>query len=534
MSFDVIQVLVAAVCTGVAGLATMHMLQAQRYRIPDLRREMRLYGDKLQKPDFLIGVLAALTDWYLPMLLSLFLPNEAKRTSISNYIVLGMFVAVAVVNFFVKRRIPQKKAFGLTRRICRLAAVNLLINLALCTLLALVKIPPYLVFGAAEYTVLLAAVIMRPIEEKINAGFYKAAAAKLKAHPKLIRIGITGSYGKTSVKLILKTILSEKYRVLSTPPSFSTAMGISRVVNEQLTDKHQLFIAEMGAQQKGEIAEMAKLVKPQYAVITNAGLAHIDSFGSVDKAAQAKYELIEALPEGGVAFFGFDGGFGDRLYAKCRCEKYRAAYDDYIKSDIHVECLENGVNGANFLLATASGKRQRIKTKLLGSYNARNIALCASVAMKLGMTLDEIAKAAAKIKPVNHSLKLLDGDVHVIDDSANDMPEAAAEALRVLGDFPGRHILVTAGFRVSEDDGDRNYAFGTQIPDYADRVILVDYGAGEALSDAVSALKEGLISCKFPNTAIHIARSEADIAKLLKKHSDKGDTVLYEGVMPVE
>ena len=532
MSFDVIQVLVAAVCTSVAGLATMHMLQAQRYRIPDLRKGMRLYGDKLQRPDFLIGVLAALTDWYLPMLLSLGIANAVKRANISNYIVLGVFVAVTAVNFIVKRRIPQKKAFGLTRRICRLALVNLLLNLIFCTLLALIKIPPYLVFGAAEYTVLLAAVIMRPLEEKINAGFYKAAAQKLKGYPKLKRIAITGSYGKTSVKLILKTILSEKFRVLSTPASFSTAMGISRVVNEQLDEKHQILIVEMGAQQKGEIADMAKLVKPKYAVITNAGLAHIDSFGSVDKAAQAKYELIEALPEDGVAFFGFDDGFGDRLYAKCRHEKYRAAHDGYIKSDIHVEGLENGPDGASFTLVTSDGKRQRIKTKLLGSYNARNIALCASVAMKLGMTLDEIAKAAVKIKPVSHSLKLDAGKIYVIDDSANDMPEAATEALRVLGDFPGRHILVAAGFRDEGGTEDKNYAFGTQVIDYADRVILVDYGAGEALSDEIRALKEGLLSCKFPNTAIHVARNEGDIAKLLKKYSDQGDTVLYEGVSP--
>ncbi|MBQ3574678.1 MAG: hypothetical protein IJA26_03365, partial [Clostridia bacterium] len=330
MAFDVIQVLFAAICTSIAGLATMHMLQAQRYRIPDLRKEMRLYGDKLQKPDILIGVLLAVADWYLPMLLSLGIPNEAKRNSISNYLVLGALIVITVLNFFIKHRIPQKKAFGLTRRICRLAGANLIINLLICILLALIRIPPYLAFGAAEYTVLLAAVIMRPLEEKINAGFYRAAAEKLEQYPNLIRVGITGSYGKTSVKLILKTILSEKYRVLATPASFSTAMGISRVVNEQLTDKHQVLITEMGAQQKGEIAEMAKLVKPGYAIITNAGLAHIDSFGSVDKAAQAKYELIEALPEDGCAFFGFDGGFGDRLYAKCRREKYRAAYDGYI------------------------------------------------------------------------------------------------------------------------------------------------------------------------------------------------------------
>ena len=537
MAFGVIQVLVSAACTCIAGHATMHLLQSERYQIPALRKDMRQHSVKLQKPDFLIGVLIALADWYLPMLLSLAIQQESKRETLCNYLVLAVFVLVTALNFFVKRRIPKKKAFGLTRRMCRLMAVNLIINLAIAVLLSLIRIPPYLLFGAAEYTVLLAAVIMRPLEEKINAGFYRAAAEKLEAYPDLIRIGITGSYGKTSVKLILKTLLSAKYRVLSTPPSFSTAMGISRVVNEQLDDEHQVFIAEMGAQQRGEIADMAKLVKPQYAVITNAGSAHIDSFGSVDKAAQAKFELIEALPEDGCAFFGFDGGFGDRLYAKCRREKYRAAYDGYIKSDIHVEGLENGVNGANFVLVTADGQRQRIKTRLLGSYNARNIALCAAVAMKLGMTLDEIAKAAAKIKPVNHSLKIIEGDIYVIDDSANTLPESAAEALRVLSHFPGRRILVTAGLRdVEEDTEDINFAFGTQISEYAERVILLDkeFNAEEKkLSPVIEAVKAGISGGK-PGAAVHIAKSEAELASMLRGFVGKGDTVLYEGVLPVE
>ncbi len=537
MAFDVIQVLVSAACACIAGHATMHLLQIERYRISELRKDMRLHGDKLQKPDILIGLLAALSDWYLPMLLSLAIRQEQRRTSFCNWLVLGLFVLVTALNFFVKRRIPKRKPFGLTRRMCRLMAVNLIINLAVAALLALIRIPPYLLFGAAEYTVMLSAVIMKPLEEKINAGFYRSAAEKLEACPDLIRIGITGSYGKTSVKLILKTLLSAKYRVLATPPSFSTAMGISRVVNEQLDGEHQVFIAEMGAQQKGEIADMAELVKPRYAVITNAGFAHIDTFGSVDKAAQAKNELIEALPEDGCAFFGFDGGFGDRLYAKCRREKYRAAYDEYVKSDIYVEALENGIGGSSFMLVTADGQRQRVKTKLLGSYNARNIALCAAVAMKLGMTLEEIAKAAAKIKPVNHSLKFIEGDIYVIDDAANNLPEAAAEALHVLKEFPGRRILVTAGLRDVEDVEGKNYDFGTRIPEKVDRVILLDkeYNEDENRpSDAVLALKEGLASCRYPNTAIHVARSEGEVAMLLRKHADKGDTVLYEGVMPIE
>lgn len=536
MAFGVIQITAAVACMCAAGFSTVHMIQAKRYQIAEVRKQARFRSEKLHKPDFLIGLSAALLDWYLPMLLSLVIQKEAEREAISNYLVLVAFVIATVPVFLFKRRTDTDRPFIWTRRVCRLMALNLLMNLAACVLLELIGIPPYLLLGAAELSVVLSAMIMEPIEEKINAKFYAAAAEKLREYPELIRIGITGSYGKTSVKLILKTILSEKYRVLCTPANFSTMMGISRVINEQLGDRHQVLIVEMGAQRQGEIADMAKLVKPTYAVLTNAGLAHIDSFGSVEAAAQAKNELIEALPEDGCAFFGYDGGFGDRLYAKCRREKYRSAGDERAKSDIHVEDLENGVNGASFTLVTSDGKRRRVQTKLLGSYNAANIALCASVALKMGMTLEEIAKAAAKIKPVNHSLKLMHSDAYVIDDSANDHTEAADEALRVLRDFPGRHILIASAFCGSDENEieKNNYAFGTRMADSVDRVILMDKVGQNELSGGARAMKNGILSCGFPNSSIHIARSEAEIAGFVKKYTEKGDTLLYEGILPIE
>lgn len=536
MAFGVIRVSVAAVCMSAAGFAAVHTLQAKRYQIAELHRQTHSHSEKLHKPDFLIGLLTALLDWYLPMLLSLAIPKEAKREAISNYLMLGAFALAAAVLFFLKRREPMDKPFAWTQRVCRLMALNLLIDLAACAFLELLGISPYLLLGAAELSVAFSAMIMEPIEERFNTRFYASAAEKLAEYPNLIRIGVTGSYGKTSVKLILKTILSEKYRVLCTPQSFSTAMGISRVIDEQLSDKHQVFIAEMGASQTGEIAAMAKLVKPAYAVLTNAGLAHIDSFGSVEAAAQAKNELIEALPEDGCAFFGYDGGYGDRLYAKCRREKYRSAGDERAKSDIHVEDLENGINGASFSLVTSDGKRQKVQTKLLGSYNAGNIALATSVALKLGMTLEEIARATARIKPMNHRLQLINGDVRIIDDSDGDCIEAACEALRVLRDFPGRHILITTNLHF-EDENDlrsQNYAYGTQIADCADLVILLDDALQNEGSVGVRSIQEGIAACKFPKSAVHIARSNEEIAGLLQKHSEKGDTLLYEGVSPIK
>ncbi len=529
MLYTAIRTLVIALCCTAAGVAAMHMLQAQRYQIPELRRQLRRFGDRTLRPDLLIAAVAALVNWYLPILLAMGIQREAARERLCFWLVLGAFALVAALLFVARLHIPQKKPFAVTRRMFRLMCLVFVMNLAGTALLSLLTISPYLMFAGADYVVLLAAVLLRPVEDRINAGFYNSARAKLAARQDLIRIGITGSFGKTACKQILKTILSEKYRVLATPLSFSTAMGVSRVVNEQLRDEHQVFIAEMGAQHKGEIKELARLVSPRIGVLTCVGNAHLESFGSIEAAAQTKFELIQNLPEDGMAFFGSDASYGDRLYKLCKAEKYRANIGAEVECYMRAESVETGTSGTRFELICADGERAWMHTRLLGAYSVRNIALCAAVARKLGMSMEEIARGVEKIKPVRHQLQLVrGGEVNVIDDSLNALPEGAAEALNVLRDFPGRRILVTAGLTELEADADdKNFAFGTQVKDCADYVILIG-------PEGTRALMSGLMSRKFPKSAVRMVREASDAAALVKEIADEGDSVLYEGVYPEE
>ena len=118
----------------------------------------------------------------------------------------------------------------------------------------------------------------------------------------IVKIGITGSFGKTSVKNILTGILSQKYRVLSTPGSYNTPLGISLTV-KKLDATHDIFIAEMGARHVGDISDLAAIVKPQYAVLTGVNTQHLESFGSEEKILETKFELFEGLSPDGVGFF---------------------------------------------------------------------------------------------------------------------------------------------------------------------------------------------------------------------------------------
>src|SRR5699024_3297844 len=148
--------------------------------------------------------------------------------------------------------------------------------------------------------------IMKGYEDGVNMGFYKEAQEKIKGMEQLRVIGITGSFGKTSTKFILGTILEEKFNVLNTPESYNTPMGLSNVINNDLSDNHEVFIAEIGARNIGDIKEVSQLVSPKIGILTSIGTVHMETFKNIENIMKTKYELIEELPTEGIAIFNYD------------------------------------------------------------------------------------------------------------------------------------------------------------------------------------------------------------------------------------
>ena len=167
------------------------------------------------------------------------------------------------------------------------------------SILLFVIIFPFLVL-------LIANGIASPFEALINKWYVNDAKRKISKHTDLIKIGITGSYGKTSVKHFLHKILSEKYNVLMTPGSFNTTMGVVRTIREYLQPNHELFIVEMGAKRIGDIKEICNIVDPRYGILTSVGPQHLESFGSLENIKVAKLEIINCLTTGGVGFVNLD------------------------------------------------------------------------------------------------------------------------------------------------------------------------------------------------------------------------------------
>ncbi|MBQ8110935.1 MAG: UDP-N-acetylmuramoyl-tripeptide--D-alanyl-D-alanine ligase [Clostridia bacterium] len=528
MLFTIVEIVIVAVACCAASVHYIHVLQMERYQLAAYRQWlMKNRGDRLLKENVLWAFVAAVLKIYLPVMLSMLMAGEEARKALSDWAVLILFTALMGWITWRDYTRPSRKPFVATQRVKRLLSVLLALCLLVALLLELLSIPPYFLFGVMPFLVQLAAMIINPYEARLNASFFKSARKKIREHKDLITIGITGSYGKTNVKFILRELLSARYSVLATPASFNTAMGISRVVNDQLSGEHQVFIAEMGATHVGDIKELVDLVRPKYGILTSIGPRHMDTFGSLENIATTKFELIQGLPKSGLAVFGSGDDYISRLYALCRHDKCRIGLDGDEGAFMRAEGIGFSARGSGFTMVCADGEAVYCRTRLLGTFNIKNILLAAALARKLGLSMEEIAEGVKRLQPIEHRLQLIPGELNVIDDSLNEDADSAFEAMRVIAQMPGRRIVVTPG--LGEQGGresDVNFALGTVMADSADAVILV---GRRAFSRSII---RGMKSSGFSSANLHTADDMDDASEILHEISENGDTVLFESRIP--
>ena len=367
-----------------------------------------------------------------------------------------------------------------------------------------------------------------PTEQNINNWYISSARRKLrkKNYRHIIRIGITGSYGKTSTKFALATILSEKYNVLATPESYNTTMGNVRVIREQLKPEHQVFISEMGARRVGDISEICDFVKPQIGIITSIGPQHLETFKTIEKVTQTKAELINTMDSDGVVFLPIDNQYCSNLYSKEKKKKYSYSLNNKV-ADVYAKDIVLNENGSNFIAVTPIGEIS-CTTKLLGEHNIENILGCIAITIHMGLSKEQIEAGVRKIEPVPHRLQILksgNGNI-VIDDAFNSNPTGSKMALEVLNMMPGKKIIVTPGMiELGPHQYDLNYKFGEYIADVCDEVILI----GE---HQTKPIYEGLISNNYSKEHIFILNDVKEAFVLMEKLKNNETYVLLENDLP--
>ena len=384
-------------------------------------------------------------------------------------------------------------------------------------LCGLPMLTPYLLF--------VAYLINEPLEELIRAYYLRIATNSINNY-EVIKIGITGSYAKTSVKEILKTILSQKYRVLATPMSYNTPFGIA-ITAKKLDSTHDIFIAEMGARTKGDIKALAKLVKPNYAVLTGVNNQHLETFGSIECTKDTKFELFESLDDNGVGFFSSDNDNSIELYSRFKGEKYLAGIDGEDNFVTATDVMTDR-NGTKFTLKIKDEKPILCSTVLLGRHSVKNICLASAVAYKIGLSPEEIALGIGRIQSVGHRLELVPNNknIVIIDDSYNSNVDGVTAAMEVLDTFEGRKIVLTPGLvELGKVENLANFEFGKELSKHADIVIVIGKQNAEMLI-------KGLIEEGMNRENIKFAKSLNKGNELLNEIVKEGDVVLFENDLP--
>lgn len=453
--------------------------------------------------------------------------------------IIGGLLLLANMYFLrlIKKAYPAKKKLVYTPRIKRLLTTALLVLLVLGTAVIYTPKPVYTIYALLVYPfsfimIYLGNTINKPIEGAINHYYYNDALKLMAQNPNLIVIGITGSYGKTSTKNVLYTMLSKDFNVLMTPESFNTKMGLTRTIREHLKPTHQILIAEMGAKEVGDIKELCDFVKPTYGIITSIGPQHLDTFKTFENIIWTKGELFRHLQPGGIAIVNVDDENVRNLQLRddVTSIRYSATDDLTLSPDYHIEAISVGSAGSSFtLVQTKTGKKIRLSTKLLGSHNLSNVVAGIAVALQLGVSFDRLSTMTSDLKPVLHRLstRRVNDQYTILDDAFNSNPVGSKMALDVLKNYAGnKKIIITPGMI---ELGDQAYAlnkkFGEYIADVCDFVILVGKKQTQPIQD-------GLIEKGYDSKKLYVASHLKDGFAKLNEIVSLNDVVLIENDLP--
>lgn len=372
----------------------------------------------------------------------------------------------------------------------------------------------------------LSLVINSPFERLIHKKFYKQAQKKilsLKKNDGLKVVGITGSYGKTSTKMVLYNMLKDYIPVYTSPESYNTPMGLSKVINDELSDKYKVFIAEMGARYEGEIKELTDLVYPDIGVLTNIGPCHLETFGSQENIIKTKFELADATIENGILIVNLDNEFikneiANRGYV-CKTVSLKDS-----GTSISAEIISCDENGTKFNIKFPEAEMEAT-TKLLGEHNIINILLAVMVAREFGISNEDIVKAIANLPQVEHRLNLIKNNngLIIIDDAFNSNPDGARAAIKVLNSFKsGKRVIVTPGMvELGDKQYEENYALGQYIANHTDISILVG-------TEIAKPIKEGIENINNKEHVSFQVKTLNEATALFPNILTAGDIVLFE------
>ncbi len=307
----------------------------------------------------------------------------------------------------------------------------------LLPLLILIFIPHLVAYGVIVPLVVAQLLVQRPIEYFIN----QKTKRKLKAH-QAIKIGIAGSFGKTTMREILRTILSEGMKAAAPPHNYNTPIGISRFV-ETLKGDEDVLIFEMGEYYPGDIRKLCRLVAPDIGVITGVNEAHLKKSGALERTAAMIYEIADYLGSRPLYING------ESDLAKRNARPGDIIYNRNGVGEWRVFQPLTDLSGTSFVMEKKEERtKMKMKSQLLGLHQIGPIAAAAEIALKLGLSPQKIEVGVEKTEPFDHRLKPKtdSSGVIILDDSYNGNPDGVAAVIDFLSSLTGhRRLYITPG-----------------------------------------------------------------------------------------
>lgn len=446
-----------------------------------------------------------------------------------DYLIALLLISFTVgVSFAVRTKVRLK----LTPRMKRLIATLFLTLFVGCYFL-----PEWAMLLPLPLWTLVAFCLTLPFEKLNNKKYIDRASAVL-AKTSAKKVAIVGSFGKTSVKNILATLLGEKFKVQFTPNSVNTPIGIASFVNGKGLEC-DFFLAETGARRKGEIAELCRIIKPNYAIFTGVGECHLSTFGTIENIARTKREIFDYLDENSFCVVNCDNEYGLGSLQLGNCRKIPVTLDNSQSTDdnkacepaaqyyskIHLTDLVMNERGSSFVLSY-SGQSVACSTLLLGRHNALNILLAVAFCLEMGMNLGEIAQGIAKIQPIPHRLQLIRGEYFdILDDSYNANSDGVATLADTLKCFHCNRAVITQGIvELGKHQFEANYSAAKSMSKSVEYAVIIGVNH--------KALRKGFVDGGLDENRIFHACNVNEGVEILKKKLNKGDLIAFQNDLP--
>lgn len=405
---------------------------------------------------------------------------------------------------------------------------NLLNNTIVLLLTYLIVLYIFIIFSFVFF--IQSKDILWPIDYFAKRKMVKNAKAKLSTLPNLKIIGVTGSYGKTTMKETLYEFLKEQYNVVKTEGNNNTPLGISRTILNKVNKDTDIFIVEMGEYVKGDVKALCQIATPDIAVITGINEAHLERYLTMENAISTKFEIVEYAKKDALVLLNADDNLTIENYKKYVENKtvkfFSAKNNNLCNYKISEYEFNQEGKGQEFSLSLDNKLIGKITTQVLGEYIIGNIIAGFILGKEMSISDSKLRFAASQLTPVEHRLQPIfnsESNILVIDDTYNGNSDGIKEGIKLLDKFKNRRkVYVTPGLVETGDLTESiHIQIGKDLALVADLVILVK-------NSVTGYIRQGLLDTGFKEKNIVWYDNSKTIWEDLNSNLKDGDVVMLQ------